>query len=66
MTTEIKTNKDKIDPCYCVVKAMLGNPLKVATGGHIPKEISRDVYFFLKEEGGKVKGFFYLQNIDFP
>ena len=60
VTIEIKTNKDsiKIDPYYSVVKAMLGNPLKVATVGHIPQEISRDVYFFLKEEGGKVKGFF--------
>lgn len=63
VTIEIKINKDsiKIDPYYSVVKAMLGNPLKVATVGHIPKEISKDVYFFLKEEGGKVKGFFFTK-----
>ena len=61
VTIVIETNKDsiKINPCCCAVKAIVGNPVKLATAGHIPREISRHVYFFLKEEGGKVEGFVY-------
>lgn len=65
-TIEIETNKDyiKIVPHYCVVKATVGNPAKLATVGHIPMEFSKHVYFFLKEEVGKVEGLFSLQYID--
>ena len=59
VTTEIKSNKDsiKIEPYCCAVKAMVGNPAKLAIVGHIPREISRHVCSFLKEKGEKVEGF---------
>ena len=59
MTIEIETNKDSIktDPYCCTVKAMVGNFAKLATAGHIPREFSKDVYFFLKEKVGKKEGF---------
>jgi len=58
VAVEIEMNRDslKIDPYACAVNAMVGNPEQLATVGHIPREISRHVYFFLKEEGGKVDG----------
>ena len=56
-----KTNKDSIktDPYCCAVKAMVGNPAKLATVSRISKEISRHAYFFWKEEGGKLEGFVF-------
>jgi len=59
VAVEIEANRDslKIDPYACAVKAMVGNPEKLETVGHVPREISRHVYFFLKEEGGKVDGY---------
>ena len=50
VTIEIETNKKyiKIDPNCCAVKAMVGNPPKLATVCHIPREISKHVYFSLK------------------
>ena len=61
VTIEIETDKEskKIDPYCCSIKAMIGNPKQIATVGHIPREISRHVYYFLKEEGGKVDGFVF-------
>ena len=61
VTIEIETNKDsiKIDRDCCAVKAMVQNPAKLATIGHITRGILRHVYFFLKEEGGKVEGFVF-------
>ena len=58
VTIEIETNKDstKIDTCFCAVKAMVGNPAKLATVGHIPRESSRH---FLKQEGGKLESFVF-------
>ena len=35
---------------------MVVNPEKLSTVGHIPREISRHVYYFLKEIGRKVDG----------
>ena len=60
VTTEIETNKDsiKIDRGCCAVKAMVQNPAKLATIGHITRGILRHVYFFLKE-GGKVEDFVF-------
>lgn len=35
---------------------MVGSPDMLKTVGHIPREISRHTYFFLKEEGGTIDG----------
>ena len=35
---------------------MVGQPPQLKTVGHIPREISRHVVFFLKEENGKIEG----------
>lgn len=61
VTVEIESNNvsKRIDPYCCAVKAMAGNPIQLRTVGHIPREISRHVYFFLKEENGKVDGLVY-------
>ena len=66
MIIEIEPNKDsiKIDPYCSVVKPRVRNPGKLATLGHIPREISRHAYFFLKEEGRKVEILFSPPNIN--
>ena len=61
VTVEIETDKEskKIDPYCCAIKAMVDIPLRLKTVGHVPKEISRHIFFFSKEENGKVDGFVY-------
>lgn len=53
---EIETDEEskKIDPYCCAIKASVDQQVK--TVGHIPREISRHVYFFLKEENGSIDG----------
>ena len=53
---EIETGEEskKIDPYCCAIKASVDQQVK--TVGHIPREISRHVYFFLKEENGSIDG----------
>ena len=55
---EIETNEEskKVDPYSCGIKALVGQPPQLKTVGHIPREISRHVFFFLKEENGRIKG----------
>ena len=52
VVVDTETNQDSIskDPYCCAIKM---NELVV---GHIPREISRHVYFFITSEGGVVKG----------
>ena len=52
---KVETNKEskKIDPYCCVNKAMVEIPPQLKTVGHVPKEISRHIFFFLKEENRK-------------
>ena len=38
---------------------MVRSSAKLVTVGHIPREISRHVYFFLKEESGNLEGFIF-------
>ena len=42
------------DPCTCAIRARHFYFIGWKTVGHIPREISRYVYFFTKEENGKV------------
>ena len=53
---EIETDKKskQIDPYCCSIKTSVDQQIK--TVGHIPREISRHVYFFLKEENGNIDG----------
>ena len=53
---ETQMKSKRIDPYCCAIRTMNGSPAKLVTVGHIPREISRHVYFFIKEEGGKVYG----------
>ena len=69
VTVEIETDKEskKIDPYGCAIKAMVYIPPQLKTAGHVRREISRHIFFFLKEENGKVDGFVYsLQNQPSP
>ena len=43
----------------CAIKAMVDKPPRLKTVGHVPREISRHIFLFLKEENGKVDGFVY-------
>ena len=58
VSVEIETNEEskKVDPYRCVIKALVGQPPQLKTVGHIPREISRHVFFFLKEENGRIEG----------
>ena len=58
---DIETDKDlkKIDPYCCATKAMVDIPPRLKTVGHVPREISMHIFFFLKEENRKVDGFIY-------
>ena len=44
----------QIDPYCCAVNINSGGSL--VTVGHVPREISRFVYFFIRDEGGNVEG----------
>ena len=58
VSVEIETNEEskKVDPYSCAIKALVGQPPQLKTVGHIPREISRHVFFFLKEENGRIEG----------
>ena len=55
---ELETNKisNKIDPYACAIRAKEEYFKVWKTVGHIPRGISRHVYFFIKSEGGSVNG----------
>ena len=55
---EVETAPKSIaaDPYSCAIKAKHSYFNGWKTVGHIPREISRYVYFFIKEEDGKVFG----------
>ena len=44
------------DPYSCAIKAKHEYFTGWKTVGHIPREISRYVYFFIKQKGGRVYG----------
>ena len=53
---QLESNEDskKIDPYCCAIKTMASG--KLETVGHIPREVSRHTYFYIKEEGGRIDG----------
>ena len=53
---EIESDKEskEIDPYCCSIRTSVNQQIK--TVGHIPREISRHVYFFLKNEHGHIDG----------
>ena len=53
---EVESNFKSIahDPYTCAIKAKHEYFTGWKTVGHIPREISRYVYFFIKQEGGRV------------
>ena len=55
---EIEKNPKLIasDPYSCAIKTKHDYFIGWKTVGHIPRKISRYVYFFIKQEGGKVNG----------
>ena len=61
VSVEIETNEEskKVDPYSCAIKALVGQPPQLKTVGHIPREISRHVFFFLKEENRRIEGTVY-------
>ena len=57
---EDDNSSKKIDPYCCAIKAMVGRTSpQLKTVGHVPREISRHIFFFLKEESGKIDGFIH-------
>ena len=52
-------SRKKIDPYCCAIKAMVDTPPRLKAVGYVPREISRHIFFFLKEKNGKVDGFVY-------
>ena len=56
ISVQFETNKDfkKIDPYCCAIKTMVSG--KLETVGHIPREVSKHIYFYIKEEGGRTDG----------
>ena len=61
VTVEIETDKEsKKTDSYCnAIKVMVDMPPRLKTVGHVPREILRYIFFFLKEENRKVGGFVY-------
>ena len=55
---EVESNLKSIthDPYSCAIKTKHEHYVGWKTVGHIPREISRYVYFFIKQEGGRVYG----------
>ena len=51
---ERNKNSKKIDPYFCAIKTMVSG--KLETVDHIPREVSRHTYFYIKEEGGRIDG----------
>ena len=58
VTVEMETKKSslEVDPYACAIKIKNRFFDSLITVGHIPREISRHVHFFIKAEGGKVIG----------
>ena len=58
VTIEMETKKSslEVDPYACAIKIKNRFFDSLITVGHIPREISRHVHFFIKAEGGKVIG----------
>ena len=56
ISVQLETNEDskKIDPYCCAIKTMVSG--KLVTVGHIPSEVSRHTYFYIKEERGRIDG----------
>ena len=56
ISVQVETNEDskKVDPYCCAIKAMVFG--KLETVGHIPREVSRHTYFYIKDEGGRIDG----------
>ena len=54
ISDQLETNEDskKIDPYYCAIKTIISGKLK--TVGHIPREVSRHTYFYIKEKGRRI------------
>ena len=61
---EVETNKKSItvDPYACAIRVKHRFFDTWVTVGHIPREISRHVYFFIKVEGGLVHGHVLITN----
>ena len=59
VTAELKTNNESInvDPYFCAIKPVAENPTQIVA--RILREISRSVYFFVKEENDKFNGSVY-------
>ena len=58
VTVEMETKKSslEVDPYACAIKIKNRFFDSLITVGHIPREISWHVHFFIKTEGGKVIG----------
>ena len=56
ISVQLETNvgSKKIDPYCCAIKTMVSG--KLETVGHIPREVSRHTYFYIKGEGGHIDG----------
>ena len=60
---KIETNESKkVDPYSCAIIAFFGQLPQLKTVGHIPRDISRHVFFFLKEENGRIERSVHLTN----
>ena len=57
ISVQLETNEDskKVDPYCCDIKIMVSG--KLETVGHIPREVLRHTYFYIKEEAGLIDGF---------
>ena len=60
ISVDLETNEDFkkihiVDPYWCAINTIVSG--KLETVGHIPREISRHTYFYIKEEGGRIDGF---------
>ena len=58
VTVELETTASSLetDPYTCAIRIKIKCFSNLITVGHIPREISRHVHFFIKTEGGKVNG----------
>ena len=56
--TEIDKKSRQIDAC-CPIKTMVDITPRLKTVGHVPRDFSRHIFFFLKEKNGKIDGIVY-------
>ena len=56
ISVQLETNEDskKIDPYCCAIKTMVSRKLEAVS--HIPSEVSKHTYFYIKKEGGCIDG----------